>query len=346
VTEKILSPADARLLDLLQTDIPLTETPWAWLGEKTALPPAEVLRRVSRFRAEGLIRRLGGIFDSRRLGYRGTLCAFRVPAERVPAAAAVINSYTGVTHNYIRRHEYNIWCTLLAPGEAELARLTEEMRARVGGDKWLNLPVRRYFKVRVNFPLGTESVARTAGPAEDDGEEDACFTGERENAAAVAAGQTEFTREDKRLTAALQEALPLTERPYATLAAGLSRREEDVLAVLRLWREQGILKRVAAVLRHQLVGYSANALAVWRIRPQETEAAGRRLAARPEVTHCYERAVPSDWPYNMYTMLHAHSEEECRALALDLAELAGTEQYELLFSEAELKKSSMRYFLE
>ncbi|MDR1320367.1 MAG: Lrp/AsnC family transcriptional regulator [Gracilibacteraceae bacterium] len=334
--------ADSRLLNLIQTEIPLTAAPWAALAARAALAPGEALTRVVRLKAKGLIRRLGGIFDSRRLGYRGTLCAFRAPAGRVQAMAAVINAYAGVTHNYTRRHEYNMWCTLLAPGQAELERLTEEMRSRVGADKWLNLPARRYFKVRVNFP-----VYSPGDPAPETWEADRDAR-ERAGGAAVLSGgggsEPVFTDAEKRLIAALQDGLPLTERPYAALAAGLGQREEDVLAALILWREQGVLKRVAAVPRHRLIGYSANALVVWRVPAAQVEVAGRRLAARPEVTHCYERESPPGWPYNVYAMIHARSEDDCRALAGDSAEMIGIKEYELLFSEAELKKSSIKYF--
>jgi DNA-binding Lrp family transcriptional regulator len=345
--DRLLTAADNRLLNLIQEDIPLTKAPWSRLGEKSALPPTEVLARITRFRAEGLIRRLGGVFDSHRLGYRGALCAFRLPAERAPETAAVINAYEEVTHNYIRRHEYNMWCTLLAPGEAELARLTEEMRLRVGADKWLNLPARRYFKVRVHFPVGKKTAAgrdiRLA--AAEEALKSPAYSGlnPQKDETAVGDGR-EFTNADRRLISALQEGLPLTERPYADLGAGLRRREDDVLAALTSWRERGILKRVAAILRHRLIGYKANALAVWRIPPERVEQVGIRLAAQSEVTHCYERTAPPEWPYNLYTMLHARRERDCRALARELAVLAGTEEYELLFSVAELKKSSLKYF--
>ncbi|MDR0434587.1 MAG: Lrp/AsnC family transcriptional regulator [Gracilibacteraceae bacterium] len=342
MTAAKLDAADGRLLNLIQAEIPITESPWAVLGEKAALTPAETLTRVAGLEARGLIRRLGGVFDSRRLGYTGTLCALQAPPERLRAIAAVVNAYAGVTHNYIRRHEYNMWFTLLAPGRAELGRLTKEISARAGAGKWLNLPARRYFKLRVSFPVDLPPGDPVAEISASEAPERTVW--DEGGAEGGAANAPVFTAPEKRLIAALQAGLPLEPRPYAVLAAGLGWAEERALSVLTAWRKQGVLKRVAAIPRHRLIGYSANAMVVWRVPPAQVETVGQRLAARPEVTHCYERETMPQWPYNVYTMLHARDEEACRLMAGELAALIGIKEYELLFSETELKKSGMKYF--
>jgi DNA-binding Lrp family transcriptional regulator len=338
--ENIFDPVDSRLLNLIQADIPLTESPWLRLGEKAGLTEEETLRRVARLKNAGVIRRLGGVFDSHRLGYAGTLCAFRVPAERVRDVAAVINSYPGVTHNYLRRHEYNMWFTLLAPSKAELEHLAEEIRLRAGVSDWLNLPAKRYFKVRVHFPVGATKYDINDAEGENNNTESLKYNTKHENRSPLS-----FTAAEKRLITALQEGLPLVERPYAALTNGLGWSEREALDAFALWRAEGVLKRVAAILRQRRAGYGANALVLWRVPAHEAESAGFRLAARPEVTHCYERETLPSWPYNIYTMLHSKTEDECRALARELADLAGGAAHELLFSTEELKKSSMRYFV-
>lgn len=142
---------DLRLLNLIQTDLPSSPEPFKAVAEDLQVGEAVVLDRLEKLIANRTIRRLGGIFDSRKLGYSGTLCALRVPEGQIGGVAEVVNSYPGVTHNYLREHPYNMWFTLLAPGEAANTRLVEEIKARTGITELLNLPAVRVFKVSVCF---------------------------------------------------------------------------------------------------------------------------------------------------------------------------------------------------
>jgi len=144
---------DRRLLNLVQSDLPLMAEPYRALADALGVGEEEVIARLRSLCGQGVIRRLGAIFDSRRLGYEGVLCALRVPRERLAATATVVNSYPGVTHNYLRDHEYNMWFTLLAPSPDQLAARVREIRERTGIDDLLVLPAKRVFKIKVNFEL-------------------------------------------------------------------------------------------------------------------------------------------------------------------------------------------------
>ena len=144
---------DRELLNKVQDEIPLTEQPYAQLAESLGLSEDEVIERLGALKDQGIIRRMGGVFDSRRLGYKGTLCALKVPEDRIDEVAAVINQYAGITHNYLRRHEYNMWFTLLAQSPEKTQRILAEIQEKTGLDDLLNLPSRRFFKVRVNFQI-------------------------------------------------------------------------------------------------------------------------------------------------------------------------------------------------
>ncbi|HUW63110.1 MAG TPA: AsnC family transcriptional regulator [Spirochaetia bacterium] len=144
---------DRRLLNLIQDDLPLVAKPYRALADALQVSEEDVIARLSRLRERRVIRRLGAIFDSRRLGYQGVLCALRVPAEQLEQAAAVVNSYPGVTHNYLRDHNYNMWFTLLAPSPAALAAKVREIRERTANEDMLVLPAKRVFKIKVNFEL-------------------------------------------------------------------------------------------------------------------------------------------------------------------------------------------------
>lgn len=148
-----LDSMDRQLLNLVQAGLPLTPQPYRKLADKLGISEEEVLARLKRLCQSGVIRRLGAIFDSRRVGYSGTLCALKVPVERIEEVAAVVNSFPGVTHNYLRDYDYNMWFTLLVPSPEKLHRTIEEIKARTGITDLLLLPATRIFKIRVNFEL-------------------------------------------------------------------------------------------------------------------------------------------------------------------------------------------------
>ncbi|MBE0466267.1 MAG: Lrp/AsnC family transcriptional regulator [Candidatus Desulforudis sp.] len=149
---------------------------------------------------------------------------------------------------------------------------------------------------------------------------------------------------EKRVVREIQGDLPLESRPFAAMARRLGVTEGQLLDTVENFLERGLLRRFGAALRHQRVGYGGNALVAWVVPPDEIEPVGNAIAAYPDVTHCYQRATVPGWPYNLYSMVHRHSEAECRELVRRIGEALGIEQYILLFSTAELKRSSMQYF--
>lgn len=148
----VMDDVDRRLLDIIQTGFPLSPRPYAELGEQTGISEEEALQRVNALRAARIIRRMGANFQSSRLGWVSTLCAAKVPEERMEAFTEVVNACPGVTHNYVRAHAYNIWFTLISPSrEQEAATLAQiEQETGIG---ILNLPATRLFKIRVDFRM-------------------------------------------------------------------------------------------------------------------------------------------------------------------------------------------------
>jgi DNA-binding Lrp family transcriptional regulator len=149
---------------------------------------------------------------------------------------------------------------------------------------------------------------------------------------------------EQRLVAALNEPLPLVERPFAAVADRVGVSEGEVLERLRAWLADGTLRRFGARIRHRQAGYTANGMSVWRVEPDRAEAAGKAMASRPEVSHCYLRAPAQDWPYTLYAMLHGHTREEVLAAARAIAEDTGLDDYRVLFSVREFKKAAPRFF--
>lgn len=151
---------------------------------------------------------------------------------------------------------------------------------------------------------------------------------------------------DKKIIMELQAGLPLVSRPFRELAQRLGISEAELLARVQAYQQNGFMRRIGAALRHRRVGFKANAMIVWDIPEEIINEVGEQMAKLPEVTHCYQRLSLPQWPYNFYTMVHGHSQEECQQIADKISAIAGVTNYRLLYSVAELKKSSMKYFMD
>jgi siroheme decarboxylase len=149
---------------------------------------------------------------------------------------------------------------------------------------------------------------------------------------------------EKKVIASIQQDLPITERPYLDIARRIGVPEDALLATLRRLGDRGIIRRFGATLRHQRTGYKANAMGAWKVDESRIDEIGETLASFRQVSHCYRRNPTSQWPYNLYTMIHADDEAACRETARQMAKAAGVDDYALLFSREELKKTSMVYF--
>jgi DNA-binding Lrp family transcriptional regulator len=323
-----LDALDRLLLERLQGAFPLVARPYAELGEILGLGESEVLARVGRLKVEGIIRQIGAIFDTRKLGYQSTLVAFHASDDALDGVAARVSAHPGVSHNYARPHHYNLWFTLAVPPgdevEEEICRLAE----RSGVDDWLNLPALRVFKIRTLFRL-----------VEDQDRQ------ETDDLGRAGPEQRPFSPSDIPYVRALQRDLPLVSRPFAEASGGLGLTEDDLLDRARELESARIMRRFGAVLRHRRVGYMANGMACWMVPESRVETVGERAARYPQVSHCYQRpAYPPGWPYNLFTMIHGHSSGEVERIVGRLAGECGLDQYEILYSIREFKKERVRYF--
>jgi DNA-binding Lrp family transcriptional regulator len=149
---------------------------------------------------------------------------------------------------------------------------------------------------------------------------------------------------EKKVIASIQQDMPVVERPYLQIARRIGISEDTLLETLRGLCDRGIIRRFGATLRHQRTGYQANAMAAWRVAEERIDAVGSLMAAFRQVSHCYRRNPTPHWPYNLYTMIHADDEAACRETASEMSRAGGVNDYALLFSREELKKTSMVYF--
>ncbi len=155
-----------------------------------------------------------------------------------------------------------------------------------------------------------------------------------------------LSEQEKELVRELQKGLPLVSRPFLDIADRLGLSEEEIIAKVKDFLTKGVIRRFGAVVKHQDVGYVANAMVVWPVTEERIMEAGRAMASFPEVSHCYNRLSAPGWPYTLYTVIHGKEEQDCRSIAEKIASSIGITGYRILFSTAELKKSSVEYFLE
>ena len=151
---------------------------------------------------------------------------------------------------------------------------------------------------------------------------------------------------DRKIIRLLQGEFPLVAEPYKVLAEEIGITEEALLARIETMREEKKIRKMGAVLRHREVGFTSNCLCVWNVPDERVDEVGGRMAEHPRVSHCYDRNRTPDWPYNLYTMIHGYSREECEVIAAELAAATGIEERCMLYTKKEWKKASMRYFME
>lgn len=322
---------DRKLLNVLQSKFPLTARPYQAIGERLKLSEADVVERVRALRKKHVVRQIGAIFDTRKLGYRSTLVAMRFAPDQLMRGARVINEHPGVSHNYERNHVYNCWFTLAVAPNEDLERTVVEMARRSGALSYRILPTLRFFKVGVNFDMITQS-----------GNSDDSVIGK---APSTDRSPVPLTDSEIAVIKELQEDLPLELEPYRAMAGRLGITVEQLFQHAEDFLSRGLMRRYSAVLHHRRAGFKANAMAVWRVPPERAQEVGAIMAKSPHVSHCYQRPVYEDWPYSHFTMLHATSREQCETIAAELSEATDIGDYLMLYSTREFKKTRVRYFV-
>ncbi len=326
-----LDIVDRRLLDVLQRDFPLNARPFAGIGERLGLPEEEVLARVRRLKGPErgrLIRQISAIFDTSALGYKSTLVAMQVPPDEVERVAAAINRHPGVSHNYQRDHTWNLWFTLAVPPDEALETAVEALVDEAGRYPYRLFPALRVFKIGVQLDMEGAADISPVDSAQEIRPTPAPAPNARDRA---------FIRE-------LQEDIEITPQPFAGVAERLGVSQEEVLAWLQEARAADWLRRFAAILRQQQAGYVANGMVAWRVPDDSIEKVATVATSLPQVSHCYQRLTYPDWPYNLFTMIHAKSKENCRAVARKISQETGVSDYVILFSTKEHKKARVKYF--
>lgn len=322
---------DKEILNEIQWTFPLTPKPYAAMAEKFGMTEAEMMLRLTALKKAGIIRQVSAIFDTRRLGYKSALVAMAVEPENLDQVANQVNRHPGVSHNYERNHEYNLWFTLAVPPGSDLKTEIDKFSKLPGIKKTRLLPTIKLFKIGVKLEMVDEKKS------------DIRPTEEKKKIV-----ETKFvaTEEEKDYIRELQKDLEIVERPFLKSAKNLGITEEQLLEKIRKYEETGIMRRFAAILRHREVGFTANGMIVWKVPEERIEEVGAKLGAFPQISHCYQRPVYQDWPYNVFSMVHCKSVEDAEQMAGEIQKQVDVNEYKILFSSREFKKTRVEYFVE
>jgi DNA-binding Lrp family transcriptional regulator len=326
-----LEELDKRLLNLMQGSFPIAPRPYLRVAERAGTCEQEVLARVRALLQQRIIRQVTPIFDTRALGYSSMLVAAKVDPEHPQRAARAINAHPGVSHNYLRNHEFNLWFTIATEPDSPLGlEGTLAVLAREAGAQSLRqLPTLTLFKIRMDLEMegDTQALAR-AVEAKDPIELD----------------PQPYDELDVAVIRALQGDMRVVEEPYAPAAARVGLSQQRFLDHLAGMQERGLLRRVAAILYHRRAGFSANGMGVWKVPDEQVLEVGRQMAAVRGISHCYQRPTYEDWPYSVFTMAHGRSKRECDAILDAIAAQTGIEERATLYSSTEFKKIRLLYF--
>ena len=325
-----LDEIDKKLLNEIQWVFPLSDRPYLEIADKHGISEQEAMRRISVLKEMGLIRQINAIFDTRRLGYKSALVAFAVKPDKLDAVADKINEHPGVSHNYERNHEYNMWFTLAVPPGTDMKKDLDSMSALDGVIKYRLLPTLKLYKIGVRLDMVNEDPEKPKP------------TDEVKN---LNPDKVEITERDKEFIRELQKDLAVVPEPFKELADNLGITTKELFAKAKEYEGIGVMRRFAAILRHRDAGFVANGMVVWHVPEDKIDDVGAKLAAFPQVSHCYRRPVYPDWMFTLFSMVHARSLQAAEKMAVEMSETIGVKDYQILFSSREFKKERVKYFV-
>ena len=343
-----MTELEQHLLSVIQDAFPLEERPYLRLAEQLGSDEQSVFEAVESLRNSGVIRRIGGVYDSKALGFISRLCAGKVPMVATGSAddsaldkfAAVVNEIPAITHNYVRSHEYNVWFTVIAESEDEIRKVVDGLCASTDLHDVHILSATKKFKI--NTVMGGAGAPVDSGVILSGGRSPKSKDPGPRSTQILALSSSDRAR----IRIACTD-IPHTLTPFKDW--GVSDEElRDDLAQKRM-------RRFGAILRHQDAGFAHNAMVCFGLDerreacPEPAEGTrderGIVLAQKPYISHCYERPAFEGFPYTLYVMMHAQSAAELEQHIKEAAESIGNPDYAVLNSVRELKKTSFAFFV-
>jgi len=320
---------DRKILNEIQWLFPLTDRPFLEIAQRHNTTEIDIMNRISAMKENGLIRQINAIFDTRRLGYKSALIAFAVKSEKLDFVANEVNKHPGVSHNYERNHEFNMWFTLAIPPNSEMKATLHKMASLDGVIKYRLLPTLKMYKIGVKLDMVNDD---SINPKPTEGIKE------------LNPEKIHLTELDKDFIRELQKDLEIIPEPFVKSAEKLSISTEELFGKAREFEKDGIMRRYAAILRHRDAGFTANGMIVWKVPDNIIDKIGFKLATFSQVSHCYRRPTYPDWEFNLFSMIHARSFDSAEKIAKEMSNIIRIYNYKILFSSREFKKERVKYF--
>ncbi len=326
-----LDSKDKAILNEIQWTFPLVTEPFKEISKKFGIDYDELKERLVRLKKIGVLRQLSAIFDTRRLGYKSSLVAMEIESDKLEYVANQINRHPGVSHNYERDNKFNLWFTIAVPPNSNLKDELDKFSKLEGIKNVRMLPTIKLFKIGVKLDMVDEKKHEVA-PSEKQKEiQDVKFVAMKRD--------KEFIRE-------LQKDMGIVDKPFLEIAKKLNITENELFEKMKYYEKIGVMRRFAAILRHRQAGFTANGMIVWKVPHERIDEVGSKLGSFPQISHCYQRPTYPDWPYNVFSMIHCKSKDEAADVAKTIQNHIQVEDYKILFSLREFKKTRVEYFVE
>jgi len=315
------------LLFQMQNSFPMVEKPFEAIAKALDISEDDVIDTVRKLKEEKIIRQTSAIFDTKRLGYKSSLVAFKIEADKVDKAATIINAHPGVSHNYLRNHDYNIWFTMAVAPDSTLGleKTIEILKVRTSAIDAITLPTLKMFKISVKM----DTTGKRA---------------KKEKLKKLAHKEITLTSKHIAVIKALQKDIEVIQEPFKKAIETLNISYERFFQLAHELKASGVMRRFATILNHRKAGFGANAMSVWVVPEANGECIGKEMAKFSAVSHCYLRPSYPNWPYNLFAMVHAKTQEECDTLIEEMAKESGLTEYGKLYSTVEFKKQRLVYF--
>ena len=315
------------ILSRIQKKFPLVAKPFKAIADELGISEDEVLTILRKEKADGIIRQTSAIFDTKRLGYKSSLVAFKIAPEKIDKAVEIINSHPGISHNYERNHDFNIWFTLGVPPTSELGlEKTVEIIAKLTeAEDYIMLPTLKLFKINVKL--------NTTGKDE-----------KKEKVKKVVHSEIEMTPLHHQIIRLAQYDIKMVSEPFEQIIKELDIDYDTFFKILKELQEAGIMRRFASILNHRKAGFNANAMVVWDVDEANGEKIGADAAEFSAVSHCYLRPKYDNWPFNLFTMVHGKTTEETNGIIAEMAKEIPNKSHMPLYSSREFKKIRIEYF--
>ncbi|GAA4704955.1 AsnC family transcriptional regulator [Brevibacillus fulvus] len=329
----LMDALDKEILDAVQKDIPLVAEPYKALAEKIGTTEETLLERLRGMKGD-VIRQMSAIFDTKALGYKSSLVAARIAPEKLDEMARIFNQHPGITHNYKRNHDFNLWFTIAVPPNSRfgLEKTVEILGEMAQVESIRILPTLKLFKIGVQLDVKKESEANDKAAPN--------YTEEMRQAAM----QIPLTETDIKVILQLQKDLPFVSRPFDDWAKEIGISTEELLEHANTLVSRGQMRRFSAVLNHRKAGFRANGMGVWNVPADQADEIGLKMGSFRAVSHCYLRPTYPDWKYNIFTMVHGRDMEECEAILQAIEDETGITDRIVLYSTKEYKKTRVSYF--